>query len=521
MTARRTVGEKTMKLLRFTLGVRFDMIKDRIDPEDVDAVLSELTQVLTTDDVEGLHVYGGEFDPTGKGEKGVYTALITNGSIKRMKNIYNKLDSDARIHAMLEPRTPYLQNNVLRNAEGLEFFGIVGRDGVCTGGSGRRVAFAAEAKPRSKYSDNKTIIIAPNAFKGTIPGTTAARRLVKAIRKTLPEITCVPVPIADGGDGTLDAIENAVLGQRHGMSVTDPCGGKIKAEYYVIDGTKAVIESALASGLALLGEREPDILNAQSTGTGELILRAAHEGVRNIFVCLGGSATNDCGLGLARAVGVRFLDAEGNEVVSAGELANVASIDVSNADEQVLASRITAMCDVDNPLTGSNGATFVFGPQKGAGEKELEILEKGLINMGKLLDAHAGRAVSLEPGAGAAGGMGAMLKALFGAETVSGAEAVLDIAELDVKLKNAAVVITGEGRIDSTTMNGKAVGAVMDHAERAGVPVALIVGSRGDGAEAVESRAKFVEITGSEEDALTHFDAAAERLAEKLAGLFR
>ena len=502
-----------MKTLRFSLGARFDCLKSSVEPEDVDRILGEITSVLTAEEVETLHAYGGRFDFDGREEPGVYIFVLMNGSIKRMKNVYRKLDSDARIHAMLESRTPYLQNNVLRNAEGLEFFGVIGKDGRAEGGSGRELVFPGKTAPRRQF-EGGTILVAPNSFKGTIPGGEAARRIMRAVRKRLPEVTCVPVPAADGGDGTLDAVEQAVLGSRHGMEVEGPCGRKVYAEYYVVDGMKAMIESALASGLALTEQSERDILKATSFGTGQLILRAAHEGIRNIFVCLGGSATNDCGLGLARALGVRFFDPEGNEVTEASALESIVKIDDSGLDPQVREARVTAVCDVTNPLTGENGATCTFGPQKGGTKEQLDLLESGMRNMEALLNGYAGSEVCSLPGAGAAGGMGAMLMALLGADTMPGADAVLDIADFDSKLKNASLVITGEGRIDGTSLKGKIVGAILSRAKKAGVPAAIIAGSRGDGAEEVEALAEFCEYSNSEENALEYFDKAAERLAE-------
>ena len=505
-----------MKLTRFTLGARFDTLKDSFVPEDIEMILSEITSVLTAREVETLRIWGGRFD-YGAGEGGgVYTVVFSNGSIKRMKNVYNKLNDDARVFSMLEARTPYLQNNVLRNAEGLEYFGMVDKDGVCRDGDGRELKFPSSVQPREKRG-RKVILIAPNTFKGTIPGDVAAKHMMLAIRKRFPEITCVPVPAADGGDGTLDAIEKAVLGQKHGMEVTAPYGNKVRAEYYVVDGTKAMIESALASGLALCEGCTLDPITASSFGTGELILRAAHEGIRDIYVCLGGSATNDCGLGLARALGVRFLDAEGSEVESASGLADIVRIDDSELDPQVKQARITAVCDVQNPLTEKNGATYTFGPQKGGTKEQLDLLEKGMLNMETLLNDHAGRPVCSSEGAGAAGGMGAMLTALLGAKSVKGAEAVLELCGFDELLKNASLVITGEGRIDSTSLEGKAVGTIIEHAQKAGVPVYLIAGSRGEGAERVEAMVKHTEYSGSLEDALVHFDEAAERLIGKLA----
>ncbi|MCR5809176.1 MAG: glycerate kinase [Clostridiales bacterium] len=506
-----------MDILKFALGIRFDFYRSSVSDEDVGAVVSELTGALTVKDVVDLQIFGGVCPIDSRDSSGVYTVVFMNGGIKQMRALYAKLNGDARIHAMLEAKEPFIQNNVIRNFEDMEYFGEVGMDGVCRGGSGRSIVFSETADRRRAYTGKGHILIAPNAFKGTISSLEAIKHISAALRKRLPETELIPVPVADGGDGTLETVENAVLSMRRSMTVTGPYGEKIKADYLVADGIRAVIESALASGLALCGGAELDPLRATSFGTGELIMRAAHEGLKEIYVGLGGSATNDCGIGLARALGCRFLDNDGNEIDTASEMERIAKIDRTNLDPMVKSAKIKVMCDVSNPLTGPNGATCVFGPQKGADGETLAKLEAGMKNMAVLLDEAAGKPVSLEKGAGAAGGIGTMLMALFDAECMSGAEALLDIAEFDRKLRNASLVITGEGRIDSTSLNGKAVGRIIEHAKKAGVEIALIAGCRGDGYGAVEAEARFTEYTGSETDALRFLDEAADRLARRIA----
>ena len=508
-----------MIIKRFALGIRFDFLKDSVTEEDKALLFRELTNVLTAKETEKLHVYGGVFKISEDDGSGIYTVVFTNGGLKKMRNVYTVVNADARLHAMLESRTPFIQNNIVRNFEDAEFFGIVGKDGSLAEGSGVFPSFSQKVIKRPLYRSDKTILLAPNSFKGTISAESAVKYLSLALRNKLPNTTCVPVPVADGGDGTIAAIEKSIVGQRHGALVVSPYGKKIKAEYFVIDGTKAIIESALASGLALCADESLDPLIATSKGTGELVLRAVHEGLKEIYVCLGGSATNDCGIGLAEALGAKFLDGEGNEIVSARDMDKIQRIDVSGIDEQVKAARIRILCDVTNPLTGKDGATYCYGPQKGADEAVITLLESGMLNMEKLLNDHAGFSVCSQNGAGAAGGMGAMLMALFGAKAVPGSEAILDVADFDRKLRNASLVITGEGRIDSSTLSGKAAGAVISRSIKAGVPVALIAGSRGDGAEKVEALVNFAEYSDSESDALKHFDSAAERLAEKIANV--
>ena len=505
-----------MEILKFSLGVRFDLLKDEVSEDDVNMILNELVSVFTIDEVSGLHFYGGTFKLNERDSSGIYTVVIMNGKLKRMRHVYEKLNNDAHIRSLLDHRIPFVQNNVIRRFDGFEYFGAVDESGSITQGSGRKLVFNSSVPERLKFSDAGSIILAPNSFKGTISQDEAIVHLMRFLREKMPYKNLIPIPLADGGDGTLSALENAVLSVRRSAEVTAPYGEKIRADYLVIDGTDAIIESALASGLALCDSSALDPTKATSFGTGELILRAAHEGIRNIYVCLGGSATNDCGIGMANALGVRFLDKEGNEIGTAGEMVNIRSIDASTLDAQVIKSHIIVVCDVKNRLTGIKGATHTFGPQKGADESMIELLEAGMLNMEKLLNTYCGSSVCSNEGAGAAGGMAAMLMALFGAEFKSGAQTILSIAEFDSKLEKASLVITGEGMIDSTTLDGKAVGEVISHAKSANVPVALIAGCKGSGAEKVLELVKYAEFTNSMEDPLTHFDDAAKRLADKL-----
>ncbi|MBO4562369.1 MAG: glycerate kinase [Clostridia bacterium] len=506
-----------MEIFKFALGARFDLLKNEVTDDDVRMLLSELASALSTRDVEDLHIYSGVCRLDARDSGGVCTFVFMNGNLGKMRRLYKLIDCDAKLHALLDTREPFIQNNIIRDFEGMEYIGVVQKDGSLTGGSGRDIRFPLKAEARTKYSPSNTIILAPNSFKGTIPAFEAVRRLSAAIRKRLPMTSVVAIPAADGGDGTLEAFESCILTRRRTASVTGPYGQKINADYLIADGVKAIIESAKASGLALCGGMELDPKTASSCGTGELILRAAHEGAREIFVCLGGSATNDSGIGMARALGCRFYDDEMNEITDAADMARIKTISAEGIDPLVRGAKFTVVCDVTNPLTGNNGATYIFGPQKGASAEDLELLEHGMQNMGKLLDAFSGRSVCLENGAGAAGGMGAMLMAVFSAIYMSGAEAVLSISEFDRKLRNCSIVVTGEGMIDATSLDGKLVGAVIEHAEKQNVPVAIIAGCKGEGAGSVEKRAVFTVYAENGNDHYARFDDAAERLTELIA----
>lgn len=504
-----------MTIYGFSLGMRFDLLKDNVSDTDIEALLSQITQVLTREDVADLMIYGGVCKLNELDSECVYTVVFMNGKINPMRRLYSVLSEDARLMALSEHRTPFIQNNVIRELGEMEYFGKVEEDGVCKGGSGRKLVFPEKVEKRKTVSDTRTIIAAPNSFKGTIPASVAAKSIMRAYRAIYPDTIVIPVPVADGGDGTLEAIENAILTQRHFMQVTGPYGEKVDAYYLVSDGMTAIIESALASGIALCSDKELDPLSATSYGTGELILRAAHEGIKDIYVCLGGSATNDCGIGLARALGCRFVMKDGSEAVSAAQMKDVAAIDSAGIDLLVKKTNITVLCDVSNKLTGPDGATYVYGPQKGAAGDILEELEAGMLNMEKLLNAYSGSEVCSANGAGAAGGMGAILMAVFGARCIPGAEAVLEIVGFDRALKKASLVITGEGRVDSTSLNGKAVGSVLAHSRKAGVTTAIIAGSRGEGAEEAEKLVAVNVYCGTGDDAASLFDKAAAELVQK------
>ena len=243
---------------------------------------------------------------------------------------------------------------------------------------------------------------------------------------------------------------------------------------------------AQASGLSVsAGRLNP--MKATSFGTGELIKRALDEGIKNLIIGLGGSATNDGGMGCARALGVRFLDAEGRELLGAGEdLAKVAEIDMRSVHPRAKDARFTVMCDVDNPLTGEKGATYVYGPQKGADDEQLRLLEGGMCSYGRLLNNLANRDVSSAAGAGAAGGMGAMLMALFNAGLMPGIDAMLEAIDFETLLNRVSLVITGEGMLDcQTARHGKAVAGIMKRCTKRKIPVAIITGAMGRGAEEI------------------------------------
>ena len=358
------------------------------------------------------------------------------------------------------------------------------------------------------------VVVAPNAFKGCLSAQAAAEAIGRGVEAAGAE--AVLIPVADGGDGTLDALVAGVGGSVMGVIARGPLGLPVRAHLaQLADGT-GVVEMAQASGLALVPVQDRDPTRASSIGTGELIKGAFARRPKRILVALGGSATVDGGTGLARALGVRFLDVNGRELPDGGgALGSLARIDATKLDPRVRATPLIALADVTNPLLGPEGAAEVFGPQKGATRADVATLERGLARLAERLSVDLGADVAELPGAGAAGGAGAMLAAL-GAELQPGAQVVLDALRFGERLTGAALVVTGEGRLDRQSLSGKAPVAVARSAANVGVPCAGIVGETDlDPADAgLVAVRSLVEHFG---DRSTALDRAAEGL-EAVAG---
>lgn len=326
-------------------------------------------------------------------------------------------------------------------------------------------------------------LFASDSFKGSLSSAKTAELLECAAKEVFPDCSCSSVPMADGGEGTAEAVILAAGGKWVPVTVRGPLGEPVEAGYGLLPGGSAIIEMASASGLVLVDPALRDPRNTSTFGTGELIAAALKAGCKDVTIAIGGSATNDGGMGCARALGVKFLDAAGNELEGkGGDLAKVARIDASGLLPVAKAAKFTVMSDVDNPLLGPDGATFTFGPQKGAVPEIRDELEAGMENYAQVLKRDLGADTGF-PGAGAAGGLGAALKIFLNAQMRSGSDAVLDLVHFDEDLKDADFVITGEGRIDWQSAHGKVVSGVGRHCRKAGVPCIAIVGGMGDKAE--------------------------------------
>ena len=325
------------------------------------------------------------------------------------------------------------------------------------------------------------ILVAPQEFKGSISALSVAEAAETGVMRVFPEAEVVLCPVADGGDGTLETLVEVSGGEVRTCSVQNPIGETITAQWGAMgDGVTAVIEMARTSGLALLSLDERDPLNSSTFGLGQAILEALNQGFRKFIVGIGGSATNDAGAGMAPAVGATLLNAEGKSIPFGGAaLADLRSIDISKMDTRIENSQFMVACDVSNPLTGDEGASAVYGPQKGATPEMVAQLDNALLNFAEIVKKDIGKNVSEISGAGAAGGLGAGMLAFMGAELKAGVDIVLETVQLREKLSDVDLVITGEGGMDFQTVYNKAPIGVARIAGEFNIPTIAIAGLLG------------------------------------------
>lgn len=376
------------------------------------------------------------------------------------------------------------------------------------------------------HSRVRRVLIAPQSFKGSADAVSVAAAIARGVKRAWPDAETVELPLADGGEGTVRALVHASGGDVRHTRVHDPLLRDIDAEWGVLgDRVTAVVEMAAANGLPLLRENERDPRVTSTRGTGELILAAAASGAHRIIIGIGGSATNDGGAGMARAFGYRFFDRDGRDLPEGGAaLAHLARID-GQTDPRLVRPAIDVACDVRNPLLGPEGASAVFGPQKGATPEMVSELDAALARYADVVERFVGRSVRDVPGAGAAGGLGAGLVAFLDARLVSGARLVLDALGFDKRLDGASLVITGEGRIDGQSAYGKLTQAVTAAARDRAVPVVAVAGMTGEGHEAMIEMgltrietlaASDAERVAAMRDPLPRIEDAARRLAVQI-----
>ena len=331
----------------------------------------------------------------------------------------------------------------------------------------------------------QNVILIPDSFKGTMPALTVCHIMERCIRTRFPHCKTVSIPIADGGEGTVDAFLYAAdNGEKKISIVQGPYGERVHAVWGKT-GDTALLEMASCAGLPLVGDK-PDPGTASTFGLGMLIGEALNENCRKIIVGLGGSCTNDGGCGMAAALGIRFFNAEGKAFVPTGKtLSDICRIDASALDKRLPQTELTCLCDVDNPLYGTDGAAYVFAPQKGADQAMVRMLDEGLRHLSRLVEKDLNFKGAEDAGAGAAGGCGFGMKAFLGAKLQAGIEVLLDFTGFDKLLEEADHVFTGEGRLDSQSLHGKAISGIARRARKAGVPVTVVAGEVSVDAEAL------------------------------------
>lgn len=368
------------------------------------------------------------------------------------------------------------------------------------------------------------LIFAPDSFKGSLSALQICDILETVTQRHFPGAQTISVPVADGGEGTVDALLRAMGGKRVEIPVTGPLFERELAQWGLLDdGRTAVMEMAQASGLPYVPAGHRDPRRATSLGTGEMMADALRRGVRRILIGIGGSATNDGGIGMLTALGAVFTDEAGKPVEPVGgALGRVAHADFTSLMPELSQTEITVICDVTNPLLGENGATFIYGPQKGATPAILDELEAGMARYAEVVGAAVGKDIASFPGAGAAGGLGAALGGVLGATLKNGIDAVLDAVDFDSKLEGVSLAVTGEGRIDSQSVRfGKVPVGVARRCAARGIPTVALVGGIGEGAEGLFDLCESaimttvpgpISLEKAMADAPALYEAAADRL---------
>lgn len=322
-------------------------------------------------------------------------------------------------------------------------------------------------------------VIAPDKYKGSLSGLEFCNAVEEGILKVFPEASIIKKLLADGGDGTLEVVQHYLLADTIKVLVNDPLFRKIKVGYLLSKNKKtAFIELSEASGYKLLNKSELNCMHTTTLGTGELIADALNKGAQEIILGIGGSATSDAGMGIAVALGYKFLDNEGNELQPAGKnLGKVAKVNRSLVHKKLAQVKVKVACDVSNPFYGKDGAAYIYGPQKGASLDEVELLDWGLENFARILERDFNSNVQEIPGSGAAGGVGGGAVAFLNADLTSGINLIKELADFDKTITNADWIVTGEGKLDNQTISGKTIAGVLESASKQNIPVAALCGA--------------------------------------------
>jgi len=366
------------------------------------------------------------------------------------------------------------------------------------------------------------IIIAPDSFKGSCSAVEVANSMEKGVKKVFPNAITIKIPIADGGEGTVDAIVMGAKGAYKEAIVKNPFGEPIKALYGILPDGSAVIEMAAASGITCIPKEKLNPMIASTYGTGELIKAALDNGAKKILLGIGGSATNDGGVGMAMALGVSFLNKKGESIgLGGGSLGDIHTIDISGIDERIKDTTFIVACDVTNPLCGKDGATAVYGPQKGAAEEMIKQLDNNLKHYAEVIKNDLGKDILNVPGTGAAGGLGAGLLIFCNAILKSGIKTVLETVQIENYLAKTDLIISGEGKIDSQSLFGKVPIGLAEKAKDYKIPVVAVVGGIGKGIEkiyeaGIDTVTTIVDGPISLEEAMENANCLIETSTERL-----
>lgn len=363
------------------------------------------------------------------------------------------------------------------------------------------------------------IVLAPDSFKGSLSAMEVCQAMAAGIRSVDPKAEIVMLPMADGGEGTVEGLTNAYQGQMIHTQVTGPAGRPVDASYGILNQSLCIVEVAQTSGLTLLSEEERDPKTTTTYGLGELILDALNRGCKSFIVGLGGSGTNDGGCGMAKALGYEFIDKQGNPLqgpMNGGCLDQIAQIRKDKVDPRILAAEFRAACDVTNPLCGEHGASAVFGPQKGATPEDVKFLDARLAHMAEIVKEDLGKDVLEQPGTGAAGGLGAGVIAFLDGQLCKGVQIIAELLGLEEAMIGANLVITGEGRCDRQTLGGKTPYGVISAAAKQNIPSMIIAGSVGEGLEPLYEMG-VTEIIGIKDETMT-LEYATEHASTLIAG---
>ena len=466
-----------MNFKKFALGLRFAVSEH--EPHESAFFWSLLFAHLPTAVTEGLQLHGIVDTCADREPENAYVCVFSNASIKRGKRLFQVIQADSHLCSYLTVYRPYVQTNKLETYPEAEYLGKVQEDGCVTGGDVRysSMRFNGKQMPRLRSSKRLCVLLAPDSFKGTITSAEVTRHLSRAVYRHMPLATVVPCLTADGGEGTMDAIICPRDGRYATCAAHDCLGEPINARYGVLPDQTIVIEAATTCGFREQG-RKRDIMRATSFGLGEMIAHVLDHGYRKIEIALGGTAINDGGMGMLCALGVRFLDKAGSPLEGNGEnLIHIASIDLSALHPAIHKATLISLCDVQNPLLGETGSSYVYARQKGASDAQIQVLEQGMTNYAERTLEATGLDCAGVPGLGAAGGLGYALHVYCKASVASGIEAVLQESGFLRRLSRASLVITGEGSFDEQSIQfGKTVQGILNHCQSRNVPLAIISG---------------------------------------------